>query len=660
MCLLAIRRRLATALLLVAALGVTGCGGGDQGRVLLLGLDGMDPQTVDLLMAEGKMPNFARLRQEGAYGRVDCPKPLLSPILWTTIATGKSAADHGIGHFVAVDPSTGEELPVTSQMRRVKAVWNMATEAGRKPAVVGWWATWPPEDVGDGVIVSDHTAYHFLFEDGFTGGGEEGKTHPPELIERLQPFLRRPADLEASQVSRFVDVPESELAQVASAESSFQSDLDHFRWALATAISYRDIGLDLWRSEQPDLQLVYIEGTDSTSHLFGHLFRAEGLAGELAEQQQRYGRTVEEMYVFADEILGRYLEAADEDTTVIVVSDHGFQLGALHDDPTRTRDMRRVSEQFHREQGILYLWGRAIKAGARLETSHLQDVTPTVLALMGLPVAEDMPGRVLQEAFVQAPSVQRIASWETTGESVQISGVRDAETDEAILEHLRGLGYLSSSEAAQSSQGDRNLAAINFEAGRYREAAKIYKKLIDAEPDDASLRTSFAGVLGALERYDDAMAQLTKALELDPLNVEAYHNRAVILERSGDVERAVQDYARAVRYRPQYEPSRRALERLVGTADVHGPVNEAEERAEVLAQQASVAARKGDYQKALELLDQAAEVAPSYSLVYQYRSNVAYLMGDTEGAVAALEKGLELEPGNQLFIQNLKRLREGG
>ena len=236
------------ALLVIGAL-VVGCGGGDQGRVLILGLDGMDPQTIDMLMAEGKMPNFARLRQEGAYGRVQCPKPLLSPILWTTIATGKSAADHGIGHFVATDPKTGEELPVTSQMRRVKAVWNMATEAGRKPIVIGWWATWPPEDVDDGIIISDHTAYHFLFEDGFTGGGEEGKTHPPEVLERIQPMLKRPADLEPSEVLRYVDVPESELGQIAPEQSNFQSDLDHFRWALATAMSYRDIGLDLWRSE---------------------------------------------------------------------------------------------------------------------------------------------------------------------------------------------------------------------------------------------------------------------------------------------------------------------------------------------------------------------------------------------------------------------------
>jgi len=56
---------------------------------------------------------------------------------------------------------------------------------------------------------------------------------------------------------------------------------------------YKDIGLHLWKTKKPDALLVYIEATDSTSHLFGHLFRNSGLAGELAEQQKRFGGTVE-------------------------------------------------------------------------------------------------------------------------------------------------------------------------------------------------------------------------------------------------------------------------------------------------------------------------------------------------------------------------------
>lgn len=647
----------ATLLLWLAA-----CGGSESGsRVIILGLDGMDPQTIDLLMSEGKMPNFARLRQEGAYGRLISQKPILSPIIWTTIATGRGPEDHGIGHFVAIDDQSGEELPVTSRMRRVNALWNIASAADKDVATVGWWATWPPEEI-QGHMVSDHTAYHFLFEDGFTGGkSTEGKTYPPSLEERIAPWLRRPTDMGMDELAPFVDIEPQDLE----VPFSFDNDLSHFRWALATAESYRQIGLELWRQENPDLAMVYIEGTDSTSHLFGHLFRAEGLQGELAQQQTKYGRAVEEMYLYADRLLGDYLEAMDDRTNLVVLSDHGFELGALHDDPSKTRDLRRVSERFHRLEGILYMIGPDIKARGRIDRPSIIDVTPTVLKLLGLPAAKDMPGRVLAEAFKEAPSDERVATYEIGG-SGKADGSRDATADDAVMAHLKSLGYLGSSgsssgndgsSSTSSPQGERNLAAIHFEAGRYREAAEIYQTLIQEDGEDGSLHTSLAGAYGAMERYDKALEELQRALEISPLNVEAYHNRAVIHERQGDVEKAVADYTTALRYQPQYEPSRRALQRLVGNADVRAPRNVSEEDAARLADLSSQAARRGDYDAALELLDQAEDAAPSYVLTYQYRSNVHYLRGEIEEAIKALELGLMIEPDNALFFENLKRLR---
>lgn len=635
----------------------------EAGRVLVLGLDGLDPEAVDLLMSEGRMPNFARLRQEGAYGRLTSQKPLLSPILWTTIATGKGPEQHGIGHFVALAAGTGEEIPSSSRQRRVKALWNLASEAGKTVATVGWWATWPPEEV-NGFVVSDHAAYHFLFEEGLTApaGGGAGNTYPPELSARLAPLMRRPADLGAEELAPYVDVSAAELAR----PFDFADDLAHFRWALATAMSYRDVGLALWREDKPDLELVYIEGIDSASHLFGHLFRAAELGGELEAQRRKFGRAVEQMYLFADRLLGEFLDAMDERTTLVVLSDHGFELGRLHDDPSKTRDLRRVSERFHRLQGILYLYGHRVKRHARLDAPSILDVTPTVLALLGQPAARDMPGRVLGEALSADLGGLRIASYETAPGSAAIPATANADVGRAQLEHLRSLGYLGAESAAGaapegvatlSPQAERNLAAISFQAGRYGEAEQLYRRLVAAAPEDAALRTSLAGTLGALGRYDEALAMLERAIALDPLNVEAYHNRAVIRERRGEVEPAIADYRRALRYQPDYEPSRAALTRLTGTPELHAPASAAEARAAALVEEASVAARRGSYQAALELLVAAEREAPDFVLTYQYRANVAYLMGDPEAAAAALEKALELEPDNALFRANLERLR---
>lgn len=632
-----------TLLALLAACGRTP----DRGKVVVLGLDGLDPEVVDMLMTEGKMPAFARLRREGAYGPLRSAKPILSPIIWTTIATGRLPADHGIGHFVAVNDKTGEHLPVTSQMRRVQALWTIGSGAGRTVDVVGWWATWPAETVR-GAIVSDHTCYHFLFPDGAGAVKPQAAlVHPPALEAELAPMIRRPGDVGAAELAPFVDVDAAALAR----PFSFDDPLSHFRWALATGDSYRRIGLHLLARDRPDLLMVYIEGTDSTSHLFGHLFRATGLAGELAEQQRQFGGTVEAIYRWADGVVGEYLDAIDDDTTLVVLSDHGFQLGALPDDPSTTRDMRRVSERYHRLDGILYLWGRDVREKSRIDGATLVDVAPTLLALLGLPAADDMPGRVLTEALVSPPPGPRVATYETRAAAAP-SAADDTAVDPAILERLRALGYLDT----HSPQGDGNLAALHFQAGRYAEAAALYEKLANERPDDAGLRTSLAGALGALGRLDDAAAQLDEALRRDPVNVEAHHNRGVIHERRGERDAAVTEYRTALRYDPAYEPARTALMRLTGSAAVRPARTPDEQRAAALAEQASQAARRGDYPAAMRTLDEAERLAPNLALVFQYRANVAYLMGDRTAAEAALRRALEIEPDNALFRQNLERL----
>jgi tetratricopeptide (TPR) repeat protein len=505
-------------------------------------------------------------------------------------------------------------------------------------------------------VVSDHTCYHFLFDAGATGSGDPiGVTHPPELLGEITPLVRRPGDLKAGDLERFVDVPAEDLAR----PFNFQDDLSHFRWALATAQSYREIGLDLWKQRHPDVEFVYIEGVDSTSHLFGHLFRRSDLSGPLAEQGRRFGHAVEEMYRYADEIVGAYLDALDDRTTLLVLSDHGFELGVLYEDPSRARDLRRVSERFHRIEGILYLYGNRVRAGRRLEKPALLDIAPTVLALAGVPPAADMPGRVLVEGVEDlAPALtstpRSVASYEAPGSGgAQGQATADANVSPEILEHLRSLGYLD----ASSPKGDRNLAALHFEKKEYAEAARLYAELVRESPDDAGLRASYAGALGALGKLDEAYAELGRAIALEPANPEAYHNRGAILERRGDAKAAAREYQNALRYAPDYQPSRAALTRLGGAPAAGSEPKTANEKlAAALAEQAHQAALRDDFAEATRKLDEAQRIAPRYALVAHYRANIAYLQGDRAAAIKALRRAVELEPDNPLFRTNLERL----
>src|SRR5262249_52763060 len=184
---------------------------------------------------------------------------------------------------------------------------NLLAAGGGRGGGGGGGPPGPAENV-HGTIVSDHTCYHFLFTEGVAGATTSlGMISPAEREAEIAPLVRRPGDITREEAARFVHVSADEFAR----PFDFNDDLGHFKWALATADSYRRIGRYLWQHEHPDVLMVYIEGTDSTAHLFGHLFRAKGLAGELAAQQERFGGAVEEMYRYADQIVGNFIDALD-------------------------------------------------------------------------------------------------------------------------------------------------------------------------------------------------------------------------------------------------------------------------------------------------------------------------------------------------------------
>jgi tetratricopeptide (TPR) repeat protein len=629
----------------LALLALGACGGPSPSRLLVVGIDGLDPEEVEKLIAEGELPNFARLRTDGVFLRMDTPKPLLSPIIWTTLATGHEPLRHGIGHFTTVDPESGRELPVTSSLRKVKALWNLFSERGRKVGVIGWWATWPAEAV-DGVVVSDHAGYHFLLAE--DGKAQEADTvYPPERSVEILARLRRPEQVGLAELDGMAKVDATDLAR----PFVFDDELSHLRWAVATALSYQDLALEIWRRDRPELLMVYFEGVDSISHLFGHLHRRNDLHGELRAQQERYGDAVRGAYRLADRLVGELMTAMDEETTLVVMSDHGFQLGVLPEDSSTTRDLRRVSEEFHRVPASLFFYGRNVRRGATAEGTRTLDVTPTLLALAGLPVADDMPGRVLEEVL-ELPARERIVSWED-GRRAQGAAARSQDVDQAVLERLRSLGYIG---GAKPSKSDRNIAALLLQQGDYRSAARAYKELSDGQPDDPAMKTGLATALAGLDRREEALAAFGAALAIDPLYGPAYFNRGLLRERTGERATAVEDYRAALRVDRTYEPAIRALERLGEGQAGRAASTGAEVRADELLRQARELAKAGDLTGAERLLVEAEALAPTAAVVRQYRANVAYLRGDLAAAVEHLRRAVELAPTDAALRENLRRL----
>ena len=419
-----------TALVLAACLGGLACGPVPETvdkRVLLVGIDGATLRVAGPMMAAGKLPNLARIARAGASGPLRSFLPLHSPRIWNTIATGKIPRKHGILTFVQPDEKGPRRL-YSSANRKTHALWNIASDAGLTVAVVNWWTTYPPEPI-NGVMVTDH----FIPED-VEVQREFFRVVPddPAPIVFPEPWAERVRDL--------VDIQ----APLTSIEDPFSSQPDLPRWADAEVSSSRfrldgavfRIALEIESELEPDLLMVFIPGIDRTSHrLWGSLepekLYPETLRPSPAERKAGL-HALHEYYRYADALIGLLVARYAEDDLVMVVSDHGFEAGDSYGTLTGRHETDAARD------GVLFVRGRGIPAGSSTDSVTVNDITPTILAWLGLPVARDMDGRPM--ASLQVAKVEKIATYDTKP-IARLESDSPAAEDE-ILEELRALGYL--------------------------------------------------------------------------------------------------------------------------------------------------------------------------------------------------------------------------
>ena len=125
-------------------------------KVLLIGWDAADWRVINPLLDQGLMPNLSALIERGTMGNLATLSPVLSPMLWTSIATGKRPYKHGVHGFTEPDPVTGAIRPVTNLSRKTKALWNILNQKELDSIVVGWWPSNPVEPLTRGVMVSNN------------------------------------------------------------------------------------------------------------------------------------------------------------------------------------------------------------------------------------------------------------------------------------------------------------------------------------------------------------------------------------------------------------------------------------------------------------------------------------------------------------------------
>jgi predicted AlkP superfamily phosphohydrolase/phosphomutase/TolA-binding protein len=475
-------------------------------KVLLIGWDAADWKVINPLIDQGKMPTLSKFVNEGVMGNLATLDPPLSPMLWTTIATGKRADEHGIMGFIQPNKTGDGVTPVLSTSRKVKALWNILMQNGMKSNVVGWWPSHPAEPI-NGIYVSNF--YHKLSNKiNFKKPMADSTVHPKKLHDEMEKLRVFPWELTAEHLLPFVP-------NAAKIDQEKDYRLSSVAKILAETATIHSAATWAMENSEWDLMAVYYDGIDHFGHGFMNYYPPK-MNKIKQEDFELYKGVVEAGYRFHDMMLERLLELAGEDTTVIIVSDHGFHSDHLR--PKRLSKAPAAPAAQHRPFGIFCAKGPHIKKDEIVFGSTLLDITPTILDLFGLPIGEDMPGKPILQIYEDPEAPDYIPTWEKVdGECGMHSDElrSDPWADKEAMEQLIALGYIDAPGENKKEYVDNTtreskfyLSRVYMDSNRPEKALEILEEIYGEKPEEARYGQYLIKCYIELDRPDDGMRVL--------------------------------------------------------------------------------------------------------------------------------------------------------
>ena len=387
-------------------------------KVMIIGLDGADLRNIMELSEGGRLPHLSGLMSRGTVSSLETVGSI-SPMIWTSVATGVVPEKHGIEFF-----RDGDQEPAASTMRRRPAFWNILTHYERSVGVLGWWATFPAEQVRGYMV----TPYILLMPPRGTKSrigrlwnpGDPRKSHPPSLLTGLADVMYRDSDIDLSRMGHIW---------------ADREKTTNTAWVLAKDWSYYEMAMRLLRSDPVDVVAVYYQGIDAASHDFERHVRGPNVnevrPSRISPEETRAAMDrVRSMYEYHDRLIGGLLAHASADTDVIVLSDHGWEYdGTSH---------------WNNTPGVFIAAGPSFAQGRGADGLSVLDVTPVVLAILGVPLSRDFDGKI-PEGLLRDDIVAGVR-WVDEYPIPAVALPEDVDSlapeDELMLEHLKSLGYV--------------------------------------------------------------------------------------------------------------------------------------------------------------------------------------------------------------------------
>jgi len=264
-------------------------------KVVIIGLDAATWTLIRPWMAEGGMPNLAKLMKEGVCGTLRSILPPITPPAWTSFMTGKNPGKHGVFHFIETAPESYAMNYANGGSRRSPTVWKILNAAGFSVGTMNIPFTYPPEAL-DGFQISGLD----------TPSATSQFVYPASLKRELVDHLGR-----ISHDLRFLG----------------NMSTDHRRGQVLAEMERIDqqwaaVALYLLEHHPQDVMMFVFMSIDTVQHYFWqYMDRSHFLYDPKAEP--RFGNAVRQVYERLDVMTGRIIEKLPKDTTVFVVSDHG-------------------------------------------------------------------------------------------------------------------------------------------------------------------------------------------------------------------------------------------------------------------------------------------------------------------------------------------------
>jgi predicted AlkP superfamily phosphohydrolase/phosphomutase/tetratricopeptide (TPR) repeat protein len=624
-------------------------------RLLIVGWDAADWKIIDPLLLAGKLPHLRALIDSGLRADLASLEPRLSPLLWTSIATGKVADQHGILNFLEPD-GRGGVRPVASTSRTCKALWNILTQSGLLANVVSWYATHPAEPIG-GACISN------LFQEGCPADPNApwplppGAVHPPELGDEVAALRLHPRELYPQELMALLP----RLSELHAADRR----IPLLAKILAQCSSVHNVATALLsRDREWDCTMVFQEAIDVVGHHFMQYYPPR-----MAHVGERdfglFSGVVPAMYELQDAMLGVLLGLAGPETTTILLSDHGFHSDHLRPPvpPNPEDEHAAMDASWHRRHGVLVMSGPGVRRGAPVYGAKLLDIAPTALTLLGLPSGADMQGRTLAEA-VEAPApLEQVFSWDAIeGEAgmhpadlrVDPFEATDALRQLADLGYVQGLGADAEANLALVRRETRfNRAIVYLSTGRLAQAAEEFAALHAEAPGEPRYWMNLAQALYAQQRLAEARAVLEGARARGPAVPDAQIMLGVILSAEGRTPEAIALLEAAERSYPDRGDIRIMLGRAYAAASRAADAERcyraalgndpSEPRAHLGLAQAALA--RGDFEGAAGHCLEAVRLQHFFPEAH-YALGVALTWAKSyEYAVKAFEVAVSMEPG---------------